>query len=878
MVLTMRTAKFLGLVILGALVSGAATGCQRSNSAAGAVDAAGAAGTADADDAAGAAGADDAAGAAGAVDAAGADDAAGATGRGGAAGVTGVTGRGGAAGVTGVTGRGGAAGATGVTGRGGAAGATGVTGRGGAAGAAGVTGVTGRGGAAGVTGRGGAAGVTGVTGRGGAAGATGVGGATGAAGATGGPCTPESDSAFCLRVGTSCGSATGTDTCGNARTVASCGTCGNGQTCGGSGVPGLCGDTECQVGETLGGGGFPTLCGECSPEDDVTFCVRQGKTCGTVTAADSCWVTRSVVCGTCSTGSCGGGGNPNVCGDSGTCSPEPDEALCARFGRSCGTITALDNCGQARGGASCGPACDCSDGVDNDGDGLTDWPDDLGCSGPDDNEAAATGQIKNGWTAFKASADTKVFYASDSLGSDTYDGASPTPAGGSAGPKKTLAAAVALLRSGHPDWLLLRRGDTFARQTLRISASGASASQPLLVSSYGPLTGSEADRPLLDGSNLNISRAQHVAVTHIAVKLPVPNTSQAAFDIEGSSDILVEGCRFDGGNAGGTVNGAQGNAGSNLRLRRNVVYEPDGHGIFVHNTTTALIEENFIYHPRTVTTGNGDRHGMYVAREGNSNFTVRGNLIWMNLTENRGNGIMMRPGGVAQGNVIVGAAWTGIPMGACCDGGAATGSNGPVLMDGNLVLDSPDVIAGLQYDPKYTLPGARVIHNIVMRTWTGGTSGSGYFATGLKVGGDTSELGNNTFVDAPVSFSRGQNIRWHDNVMFGTRGGPLVFTDQLNSCPGFQAQNDRYYPWVTGSNTVSFSAWQAATGETGSAAFSLAKADCSLGTYNATLGGTSDTQTFFATAATAHGKFDYDPRFSSAATLAYIRACVTAIP
>jgi hypothetical protein len=270
---------------------------------------------------------------------------------------------------------------------------------------------------------------------------------------------------------------------------------------------------------------------------------------------------------------------------------------------------------------------------------------------------------------------------------------------------------------------------------------------------------------------------------------------------------------------------------------------------------------------------------MYLAREGNSNLTVRGNLVWMNLTENRGNGIMMRPGGVAEGNVIVGAAWTGIPMGACCDGGAATGSNGPVLMDGNLVLDSPDIIAGLQYDPKYTLPGARVIHNIVMRTWTGGTRGSGYYATGLTGGGDTSELGNNTFVDAPVTFARGQNIRWHDDVMFGTRGGPLVFTDQLNSCPGFQAQNDRFYPWVTGSNTVSFSAWQAATGETGSAtAFSLANADCSLGTYNATLGGASDTQTFFATAATSHGKFDYDTRFSSAATLAYIRACLTAVP
>ena len=33
-----------------------------------------------------------------------------------------------------------------------------------------------------------------------------------------------------------------------------------------------------------------------------------------------------------------------------------------------------------------GPITDCSDGVDNDGNGDTDWPADQGCSGPDDND------------------------------------------------------------------------------------------------------------------------------------------------------------------------------------------------------------------------------------------------------------------------------------------------------------------------------------------------------------------------------------------------------------------------------------------------------------------------------------------------------------
>jgi hypothetical protein len=39
------------------------------------------------------------------------------------------------------------------------------------------------------------------------------------------PCMPETDTAFCARLGASCGEATQFDNCGVARTVASCGTC-----------------------------------------------------------------------------------------------------------------------------------------------------------------------------------------------------------------------------------------------------------------------------------------------------------------------------------------------------------------------------------------------------------------------------------------------------------------------------------------------------------------------------------------------------------------------------------------------------------------------------------------------------------------------------
>ena len=61
----------------------------------------------------------------------------------------------------------------------------------------------------------------------------------------GGSCTPESNTTFCSRLGKNCGSVTGTDNCGTARSVSSCGTCTSPQTCGGGGTPNVCGGGSC---------------------------------------------------------------------------------------------------------------------------------------------------------------------------------------------------------------------------------------------------------------------------------------------------------------------------------------------------------------------------------------------------------------------------------------------------------------------------------------------------------------------------------------------------------------------------------------------------------------------------------------------------------
>jgi hypothetical protein len=170
-----------------------------------------------------------------------------------------------------------------------------------------------------------------------------------------GTCTAESNTAFCSRLGKNCGSVTANDNCGTSRTVSSCGTCTSPATCGGAGTANVCGTActpesntafcsrlgkncgsvtandncgtsrtvsscgTCTSPATCGGAGTANVCGTCTAETNAAFCSRLGKNCGSVTANDNCGTSRTVSsCGTCtSPATCGGGGTANVCGGGG---------------------------------------------------------------------------------------------------------------------------------------------------------------------------------------------------------------------------------------------------------------------------------------------------------------------------------------------------------------------------------------------------------------------------------------------------------------------------------------------------------------------------------------------------------------------------------
>lgn len=117
------------------------------------------------------------------------------------------------------------------------------------------------------------------------------------------------------------------------------------------------------------------------------------------------------------------------------------------------------------------------------------------------------------WTTFSQAAGDRIIYVSDSIGNDAWDGyGSTAPLVGTVGPKKTIAAGLALLRDGFADWCLLKKGDTFTNQTFGTwSKSGRSSAQKMLIGSYG--TGV---RPKIDTNLSGLVSGGGAAISHVA--------------------------------------------------------------------------------------------------------------------------------------------------------------------------------------------------------------------------------------------------------------------------------------------------------------------------------------------------------------------------
>ena len=258
---------------------------------------------------------------------------------------------------------------------------------------------------------------------------------------------------------------------------------------------------------------------------------------------------------------------------------------------------------ETQGGSSTGG--ECNDGVDNDGDGWVDWQFDLGCSSAgDDTERAAGREEEDGWTTFDKSEDSKIVYVSASTGSDTADGLSPETA------VKTIAHGASLVRNAHPDFLLLRRGDTWKGEALSsrgasIFKSGRDPAHRLVVGSYGPSKERPRlllDRHFIDDAAKNKSNLAFVGLALISYpKIP----GDPAFDGHGGgafrfvgtgSAILLEDNYIEYGEII-TQNV------SNVEIRRNVVYRSYHEGTCAYKDGVRVARGNRKYRPSGIYAG-----------------------------------------------------------------------------------------------------------------------------------------------------------------------------------------------------------------------------------------------------------------------------------
>lgn len=259
----------------------------------------------------------------------------------------------------------------------------------------------------------------------------------------------------------------------------------------------------------------------------------------------------------------------------------------------------------------------------------------------------------DGWTKLTRSNDTQTIYVSVD-GNDMNTGTSPDE------PLRTVAAGYRKLRDGKPDWLLIRRGDTFGESFRSFNKSGRSETEPMVVTTYG-----HGERPILRtpdrGVGMSGDRKTRQHVAFVGLHLEPQGRGQAQgfrFTANTTADILIEDCYIANYKVGISLDvAASSGSMSDIRIRRNIIVDNhnDSHaqGIFANRVNGLLIEGNvFDRNGWDHQIGRDDAtifaHNVYVQRGCRD-------VVFVDNVSCRASshGLQLRPGGVAEGNVCI---------------------------------------------------------------------------------------------------------------------------------------------------------------------------------------------------------------------------------
>lgn len=260
----------------------------------------------------------------------------------------------------------------------------------------------------------------------------------------------------------------------------------------------------------------------------------------------------------------------------------------------------------------------------------------------------------DGWTELNPGTGSLVIYVSSSQGNDNNDGRTTSR------PVKTIARAYDLIRDGRPDWIRLRKGDTFYESLPNWKKSGKSKTEPMVVSTYG----SDSSRPKILTGNTRGMRVtgpefrKHLRFVGFELRPHTRTRDEAPGGIEficRHQDILIEDCLIAGFADNLQFQGDSDLRASDVRVRRNVIIDSwavgqHSQGLYAARVDGLLIEGNIFDHNGWKEGVEGAdptifNHNIYV-QSSCSSINVRGNII----ANASSHGVQVRPGGNITGN------------------------------------------------------------------------------------------------------------------------------------------------------------------------------------------------------------------------------------
>lgn len=305
------------------------------------------------------------------------------------------------------------------------------------------------------------------------------------------------------------------------------------------------------------------------------------------------------------------------------------------------------------------------------------------------------------WTELVPSPDTIQYFVDNAIGDDSFNGRSPWVLGNGVGPKRTIQAGYNQLRDGYPDFLFIKRGQTFY-ENIEWNKSGRSDTERMVISAYQNEL--NLPRPVIIPTYAaifhfrNYQGFSNVNIMSLDIKNPsynpATNSSLCGLSFLGTfNNFLIEDVRTTG--MGGGINlydpdGTQ--PGNNVVLRRCVIVDAHkgpniGHSQGMFTTGHRIVFEECLFDhngwlesdPSTQTIFN---HNLYVSHTGLVPVTFR-NSISARASSHGG---QFRTGGILDNNLFYQNALSMLV-------GSAQNVSivNPSVISNNVVIDGKDI-------------------------------------------------------------------------------------------------------------------------------------------------------------------------------------------